>query len=58
MKKFKVYLTCVEDPYVEVEAKSKEDALLQVAELYDSEDVQSFTYSGYFRSEEVEEITS
>jgi len=53
MKKFKVYLTCQEDPYVEVEAKNQEDALDKVAELYDEQDSQCFTYGGYFSPSEV-----
>jgi hypothetical protein len=56
MKKFKVYLICVADPEVEVEAENEEDALSKVAELYNREDNQCFTYSGDFVPDEAIEV--
>jgi hypothetical protein len=56
MKTFRVYLTPIEDPYVEIKARSKEDALQKVANLYDDKDSKCFTYSGHFTMEEVIEV--
>jgi hypothetical protein len=52
METFRVYFICEECPYTEVEAEDEEDALDQVIDLYDSEDIQCFTSNGRFIPQE------
>jgi len=56
MPKFKIFFTCVEDPFVTIDAENEDDAWLQAEELYEDEDSKGFTYSGYFRPEEIHRI--
>ena len=60
MPKFKVFFSCAEDPYMEIEAENEDEARELAKQEYDMDDFDAFIINhgdrGYFIPEECFEI--